>query len=86
MPVCCFPEVVAEKYAADVDTKPHNAYNECPAVLSLLPPLAGLKVLDAGCGNGWYDELLVEHGATVTAVDSSPGLVALTRARVGDRA
>jgi SAM-dependent methyltransferase len=82
----CFPEVVAEKYAAGVDTKPHNAYYERPAVLSLLPPIAGLKVLDAGCGNGWYAEHLVEHGATVTAVDASPGLVALTRARLGDRA
>jgi SAM-dependent methyltransferase len=79
-------EAMAEKYAAAVDTKPHNAYYERPAVLSLLPSVGGLNVLDAGCGSGWYAEYLVEHGATVTAVDVSPKLVALTKARLGNRA
>jgi SAM-dependent methyltransferase len=79
-------EAMADTYAAVVDTKPHNAYYERPAVLSLLPPVAGLQVLDAGCGSGWYAEALVERGATVTAVDVSPKMVALTRARLGDRA
>jgi len=79
-------EAMAEEYAAAVDTKPHNAYYERPAVLSLLPPVAELHVLDAGCGSGWYAEYLVEHGATVTAVDVSPKMVTLTRARLGGRA
>ncbi len=48
--------------------------------------MTGLSVLDAGCGSGWYAEYLVGHGATVTAVDVSPKLVALTKARLGDRA
>jgi SAM-dependent methyltransferase len=77
---------MAEKYAAAVDTKPHNAYYERPAVLSLLPSVAGWNVLDAGCGSGWYAEYLVEQEATVTAVDVSPKLVALTKARLGNRA
>lgn len=77
-------EAMAERYAAEVDTKPHNAYYERPAVLSLLPPVAGLNVLDAGCGSGWYAEYLIGHGATVTAVDVSPKLVALTKARLGE--
>ncbi len=38
-------EAMAEQYAAAVDTKPYNAYYERPAVLSLLPALAGLNVL-----------------------------------------
>jgi SAM-dependent methyltransferase len=79
-------EAMAEKYAAAVDTKPHNAYYERPAVLSLLPSVAGWNVLDAGCGSGWYAEYLVEQEATVTAVDVSPKLVALTKARLGNRA
>lgn len=78
-------EAMAEQYAAAVDTLPHNAYYERPAVLSLLPSVAGLNVLDAGCGSGWYAEYLVEHGATVTAVDVSPKLVTLTKARLGNR-
>ena len=77
---------MAEKYAAVVDTKPNNAHYERPAVLSLLPPVEGLNVLDAGCGSGWYAEYLLEHKANVTAVDVSPKLVAITKKRVGTRA
>jgi SAM-dependent methyltransferase len=75
-----------ERYGEIVDTQPHNAYFERPATLSLLPPLAGRRVLDAGSGNGWYAEHLLGQGATVTAFDGSATMVALTRARVGDRA
>lgn len=77
---------IADRYAAEVDTRPVNAFYERPAVLSLLPPLAGTRVLDAGCGPGWYAEHLVAQGADVTAIDVAPRFVELTRARVGDRA
>lgn len=79
-------EQLAEAYAALVDTKPHNAYYERPATLSLLPDVRGLQVLDAGCGPGVYTEWLVARGASVVAFDASPKMVALARARVGDRA
>jgi hypothetical protein len=49
-------EELAKPSAAPVDTKPHNAYYERPATLSLLPDVAGLNVLDAGCGPGAYSE------------------------------
>ncbi|HEX8903826.1 MAG TPA: class I SAM-dependent methyltransferase [Longimicrobiaceae bacterium] len=77
---------IADRYAAEVDTRPLNAFYERPAVLSLLPPLAGTRVLDAGCGPGWYTEHLVARGADVTAFDAAPRFVELTRARVGNRA
>jgi 2-polyprenyl-3-methyl-5-hydroxy-6-metoxy-1,4-benzoquinol methylase len=73
-------------YAEAVDTKTWNADYERPATVSLLPPLKNLRVLDAGCGSGWYAEYLLNHGATVTAFDFSPEFVALTEARVGTRA
>ena len=79
-------ETLAESYAAVVDTKPHNAHYERPATLSLLPDVTGLDVLDAGCGPGVYSQLLLKNGATVTALDASPKMVELARARVGDRA
>lgn len=79
-------EAMAEEYAAAVDAKPFNAYYERPAVLSLLPPVAGRRVLDVGCGSGWYAEVLVERGAIVTAIDVSQKMVAFTRVRLGDRA
>jgi SAM-dependent methyltransferase len=77
---------IADRYAAEVDTRPVNAFYERPAVLSLLPPLAGTRVLDAGCGPGWYAEQLAARGADVTAFDAAPRFVELTRARVGGRA
>ena len=76
-------ESLAESYAAVVDTKPHNAYYERPATLSLLPDVKNKRVLDAGCGPGVYSEWLVERGAEVVAVDASPKMVELTRQRLG---
>lgn len=79
-------EQLAEAYAAHVDTKPHNAYYDRPAVMSLLPELAGLRVLDAGCGPGAYAEALADKGADVVAVDCSPKMASLARQRLGERA
>ena len=76
----------AEVYAAADDAKLFHAHFERPAVTALLPPVAGLAVLDAGCGPGWYTQYLVERGANVTAVDASEKMVAITRARVEGRA
>lgn len=73
----------AREYAAVVDTKPWNAYYERPAMLSLLPPLTDARVLDAGCGSGWYCEYLLNHGAEVTSVDFNKDFIELTKARVG---
>jgi len=77
---------IAGQYARLVDTSPMNACYERPAVLSLLPALAQSRVLDAGCGSGWYTEYLLGQGATVTACDLNAEFVALTRQRVGGHA
>jgi SAM-dependent methyltransferase len=76
-------EALAEAYAALVDTKPHNAYCERPATLSLLPEVRGKRVLDAGCGPGVYSALLIERGAEVVAVDASAKMVELAKQRLG---
>lgn len=77
---------IGAAYGATVDEKPYNADYERPATLSLLPPLAGLRVLDMGCGNGWYAEVFVNHGAQVTAFDVSPVMAAQSQQRLGARA
>src|SRR5262245_35249210 len=77
---------IAGKYAETVDARPWNAYYERPAVTSLLPLMTNLKVLDAGCGSGWYAEYLLNRGAMVTAFDFNSEFVALTRSRVGEKA
>jgi ubiquinone/menaquinone biosynthesis C-methylase UbiE len=79
-------EGIAGRYAATVDARPWNAHYERPALVSLLPPLKGSKVLDVGCGPGWYTEYLLSQGATVTAFDFNREFVDLTKARVGARA
>lgn len=78
-------EILADSYAAHIDTKPHNAYYERPAMLALLPEVRDKRVLDAGCGSGLYAEWFVEHGAEVVAVDVSPKMVEHARRRVGGR-
>jgi SAM-dependent methyltransferase len=76
-------ETLAEAYASVIDTKPHNAYCERPATLSLLPEVKGKRVLDAGCGPGVYSEWLIRHGAEVVAVDASLKMIELARQRLG---
>ncbi len=79
-------ETLAHAYAAAIDTKPHNAYYERPATQSLLPDVAGMRVLDAGCGPGVYAEWLLDRGAEVIAIDASPRMVELARERTRGRA
>lgn len=51
-------------------------------LLARLPDdCTGLRVLDAGCGAGQIAMALARRGATVTAVDLSPTLVALAQER-----
>ncbi len=77
---------LADEFAARVETKAHNAYYEKPAMLALLPDVAGKRVLDAGCGPGVYAEWLVDHGAEVVGIDVSRRMIELARERVGQRA
>jgi len=79
-------EKLADAYAEMIETKPHNAYLERPATLSLLPDLKGKRVLDAGCGPGLYADLLVQRGAEVVAVDASTRMLEHARRRLGGRA
>jgi SAM-dependent methyltransferase len=76
-------EALAQRYAAMVDRKAENALYERPATLSMLPPVAGKRVLDAGCGPGVYAEWLIRHGAEVVGVDVSPKMIRLARRRLG---
>jgi SAM-dependent methyltransferase len=77
---------MAEEYNARIATKDYNAYIERPATLSLLPDVKGKHVFDAGCGPGFYSEILLEKGAKVTAIDVSPKMIGFAKERVGNRA
>ncbi|MEU6311542.1 class I SAM-dependent methyltransferase [Streptomyces sp. NPDC047014] len=80
-----------EEFAAWYDQgSADNVYNtllDRPAVQSKCPPLAGRRVLEAGCAGGRLTEWLADQGAArVTALDASPTLVELARKRLAGRA
>lgn len=52
------------------------------AIVDALGPLHGVRVLEVGCGAGDLTLELVRRGAEVTALDLSPRLADITRARV----
>ncbi|HEY1834755.1 MAG TPA: class I SAM-dependent methyltransferase [Solirubrobacteraceae bacterium] len=79
-------EDFAAEYARENESNVWNALYERPAALALLGDVAGLRVLDAGCGAGAHAAALLERGALVTAVDASPAMVALASERVRDDA
>jgi len=76
----------AEWFTERVETKPHNAYYERPATMSLLPEVRGLKVLDAGCGPGVYTKFLVKNGAEVIAIDFSQKMLDYAKKSIGNKA
>lgn len=51
------------------------------AVLDLLDPQPGERILDLGCGDGALTLQLIARGARVVGVDASPEFVAAARAR-----
>lgn len=73
-------------FAARAADGPHNAYTDRPAMLALAGEVAGLRILDAGCGAGHYAAALTARGAEVVAVDGSATLAGHARALLGDSA
>src|ERR1051326_3927529 len=60
---------------------------EWPGLRGLLPELRGLRVLDLGCGFGWFCRWAREHGAArVVGVDVSEKMLARARATTQDAA
>ena len=60
---------------------------EWPALRALLPPLGGLRVLDLGCGFGWFCRWARENGAAaVLGIDVSEKMLARARAETRDAA
>lgn len=50
-----------------------------PAILSFLPANAGLNILDAGCGHGFFAAELARLGHRVTGIDIWPEKLAIAR-------
>lgn len=77
---------LAPVWSDATDDGPFNGGLERPALRSLVPrPIAGARILDAGCGSGGQCRWLIEHGAEVVGVDLSPGMVEEASRRCGGR-
>jgi SAM-dependent methyltransferase len=60
---------------------------EWPAMRALLPPMAGLRVVDLGCGFGWFCRWAREAGAaSVLGLDLSENMLARARAETHEPA
>lgn len=58
---------------------------EWPSMLALLPELRGRRVLDLGCGYGWFCRWALEQGAAhVVGVDVSEKMLARARSDTSD--
>jgi 2-polyprenyl-3-methyl-5-hydroxy-6-metoxy-1,4-benzoquinol methylase len=53
-----------------------------PRLLDIIGDVTGLKVLDAGCGEGYLARILANRGAQVTGLDISPRLIQMAQAKV----
>jgi ubiquinone/menaquinone biosynthesis C-methylase UbiE len=66
----------------DVEDNPLIALEE-PEVDRLLGDVAGLDVLDVGCGTGRHSLRLAAHGARVVGIDFSDGMLARAKEKEG---
>ena len=72
----------AEVYERHAAISAYNALYDRPAVLDVLGPVAQKRVLDLGCGPGFYAEEIVRRGGSVVGLDQNPDMVALAARRV----
>ena len=68
---------VAAEYEVDA-----GAARDLAAALDAFRPTG--HVLELACGPGAWTELLLGHGASVTAVDAAPEMLARAKARIGE--
>lgn len=67
----------ANSYAHNANFVAHHG----KAVVKLLAPQPGERILDLGCGDGTLSEHIAHLGATVVGVDASASMVEAARAR-----
>jgi ubiquinone/menaquinone biosynthesis C-methylase UbiE len=64
-----------------------NGAPEWPAIRALLPELNGKRVVDLGCGFGWFARWARQHGAAhVLGLDISENMIGRARAETSDAA
>ena len=68
-----------EAGATDGDFSKRHLLN--PTVLRMLGDVRGQRILDAGCGTGYFSRILAEYGAHVTGVEPTEAMCTFARER-----
>jgi 2-polyprenyl-3-methyl-5-hydroxy-6-metoxy-1,4-benzoquinol methylase len=74
----------AAQYTAMISSQEQSGVEASPTMfpfLQIVGEVRGLKVFDAGCGEGYLSRILVERGAEVTGADVSVPLVEIARTK-----
>ena len=58
--------------------------SEFSLLQSLLCPIAGARLLDVGCGTGWFSRRFAGQGLQVTGIDPDPKAIAYARSQGGE--
>ena len=73
-------DIVAENYSEEINQgKNFHSQIYLAAVDELLGNVNGKRILDAGCGDGFFSLELAQKGALVTAVDSSDSMLNIAK-------
>ena len=63
---------IAKSVGPLIETIGHHHFRrveECSTLIEWLDPRPGERILDIGCGDGYYDSLIASKGAEVVGVD-----------------
>lgn len=74
-----YAELFASSYGENGDI--HREIFLNPALLSLMNSVENMRVLDAGCGEGYLSRMLAKSGASVTGVDYSETMIQLATSK-----
>lgn len=71
---------IAIQYENDIEARPDRTHVLVPTARRYCGDLMGKKVLDLGCGSGFFSRLFKQWGASsVLALDSSPKMIELAK-------
>ena len=71
---------LADYFAGNATDGPYNAHTDRPAMLALAGDVAGLRVLDVGCGAGHYIAELRARGVQPAQVQAALRIAAVVHA------
>lgn len=78
------PDFLAGYGTLDRQVRGLDGSPEWPALQAMLPALAGQRVIDLGCGFGWFSRWAQTHGAaSVVGIDVSTRMLDRARAETG---